>query len=221
MEDALKLVDTYLEEGRPQEQKVFISDVKLRYEELRQITLHGVEVPIVRGIDRVLIKTALMIRSLEGINYDPYDDFLAKYFNSKSLRRDMYIKHKAPISGQLQKTMRDIKKGFGESKKGMAEYIKKTKELHAYMKDNKEIFDAIETKWFNIFGGPRAALKKKQETSGFYSQDYMKAMKLPDMKVAVVFSAGRYIMGVDEDPVHDIVELFMAPRTFIYALTGW
>ena len=221
MEDTLKLVDKYLEEGRPQEHKVFIDDVKSQYNNLRSIQLQKIETPIVKSVDRVLIKSALMMRSLEDISHDPYDAFLYQWFNSKDYRRSLYIKHKAAVSGLLQKAFRDIKKGFADSKKGMAEYIKETVKLHKYMKDNKEVFDAIETKWFNIFGGPRAALKKHQEISGFYSDDYKKAMKLQDMKVAVVFSGSRFIMGVTDDIEDDIVELIIPARTFVYALTGW
>ena len=220
MEDVLK-TDQYLEEGRPQEHKNFIADVKRQYESLRQTQLHGIVTPMVKSMDRILIKVATMCRSLEGVNYDPYDEFLYKYFNSKAMRRALYLKHKGAISGVLQKGMRDVKKGFAESKKGMKEYIKDTNALHKYMKDNKETYDAIETKWFNIFGGPRAAMKKKEEVSKFYAEDYQKAMKLPEMKVATTFTGARYVMGVTEDPVEDMVELIMTPRTFIYGLTGW
>ena len=221
MEDAMKLVDVYLSEGRPQEHKVFISEVKTKYERLRNVQIKQVELPMVRAIDRIIVKAFIMLKNLEGIHNEwDYERFRGRWFGSQDFRKQLYRKHKAAMSGLLQKSMRDIKKGRGSSVNGMKEYIKQADALMKYFKDNKEIYDAIETKWYNIFGGPREAVRQNKEAAKYYSEDYQKAMKVPEMKVATVFSASGYIMGVKDDVADEIVEWFMSPRLFIYALVG-
>lgn len=223
MDDVLEfLTNDLLEEAaRPEEQKDFIREVKYQYELLRQVQIHQIEIPMIKAIDRIVVRVFVMVRQLEGVNNQwDADNIASMWFRNKQFRSQMYKKHKAPISGVIQKGMRDVKKGFASSKKGMADYIKRANALMKYFEQHKEVYKAIETKWYNIFGGPRAVVKQNHEAAKYFSEDYKKAMKLPEMKVAVAFTASRFIMGVQDDVQNDIIELIMSPRTFTYALTG-
>jgi hypothetical protein len=209
----------YLEElARPQKQTDFINQVKLQYKKLGIIQDTKIVSPIAKGVDFIFDKVLLVLIRMErpsrndDVDWDM--NFEEMWFNKIHFRKMLFRKHKTLITSIIKKALRETMRGVKESKSAMKEYISEANKLQKYFKDNKEIYDSIEKRWYNIFGGPASAVSRRTEMSAETAGGFSKAIKIPDHTASMELIGAKYIMGIsDSYGDSNIIEHFMTEKT--------
>lgn len=196
----MTIVDLYLSElFRPKDQKKFIDNIKSIYEDMSKLQ-DKIDIRLSNAIDHIfddVIKAEAKEETKQGDKLD-FQEMIMEieeiWFskNGKQDRQRLYRKHKKVIDPLIKKRIKKLKHELPKIKSDAKDFIKLSDKMNQYIKQNKEIYNKIKVRWYNVFGGP---VKYNENAANHYREMYEKAIKLPDNKVINYLLAIPYITG--------------------------
>lgn len=200
---------------RGKDQKIVIRDIKRMEDDIRELHRlieHDICDPV-----RFIFEDVVKVIAKE-LNVD-WNEIIDDWFPQKQYRVKMYKKYKQQIDSEIKKKAAPVMKGILQARKRFPLFVKKVDELNKYVEDNKDVYDQIKVRWYNVFGGP---VKDKVEYSNKQKESFVKGFKKLNNQMILKNALGiDYIMGKSDAYASMDFELIVDAHTHRHALMDY